>query len=195
LEIKNMDIKSSFSFAAVTPEKWEDFEALFGARGACGGCWCMHWRLNSKDFEEGKGEQNRNSMKKMILSGKKPGILVYNGDEPVAWCSVSPRENFVYFKTSRTFKPVDDKKVWAITCLFTRKEYRRKGLTTAILGFVQEHVKNEGGKIIEAYPFDLQGQELPDSFVWKGLYQSYIKAGFKEIARRSGKRPIVRYYL
>lgn len=28
-----------------TRERWSDLERLFGERGACGGCWCMHRRL------------------------------------------------------------------------------------------------------------------------------------------------------
>ena len=31
----------SFEFHPLTKDRWIDFEALFGARGAYGGCWCM----------------------------------------------------------------------------------------------------------------------------------------------------------
>ncbi len=30
--------------APLTGENWPDLEALFGPRGAVGGCWCMYWR-------------------------------------------------------------------------------------------------------------------------------------------------------
>ena len=33
-----------------TREHWSDLAALFGARGACGGCWCMFWRQTGADF-------------------------------------------------------------------------------------------------------------------------------------------------
>jgi hypothetical protein len=29
----------------LTRERWPDFETLFGATGACAGCWCMRLRL------------------------------------------------------------------------------------------------------------------------------------------------------
>jgi len=35
-------------FYPVTPARWPDFETLFGEKGACGGCWCMLWRLTRK---------------------------------------------------------------------------------------------------------------------------------------------------
>jgi hypothetical protein len=28
-------------FHELTSERWGDLEALFGERGACGGCWCV----------------------------------------------------------------------------------------------------------------------------------------------------------
>ena len=38
-----------------TREHWSDLAALFGARGACGGCWCMFWRQTGADFAARKG--------------------------------------------------------------------------------------------------------------------------------------------
>ncbi|HEB84575.1 MAG TPA: N-acetyltransferase, partial [Bacteroidetes bacterium] len=35
---------STLEVYPLSPERWGDFEALFGERGACGGCWCMYWR-------------------------------------------------------------------------------------------------------------------------------------------------------
>ena len=29
----------------LTPSLWPDFVKLFGKNGACGGCWCMWWRV------------------------------------------------------------------------------------------------------------------------------------------------------
>lgn len=34
----------TLTFHPLTPKRWPDVEKLFGARGACGGCWCMFWR-------------------------------------------------------------------------------------------------------------------------------------------------------
>jgi len=70
-------------------------EKLFGARGACAGCWCMYWRRPRKDFTVGKGVGNKRAFKKLITSGHVPGIMAYDGDEPIGWCSVAPREMFV----------------------------------------------------------------------------------------------------
>ena len=84
----------NLDFHPVTPERWSDFETLFGERGACGGCWCMWWRLKRSEFEKQKGEGNKRAMKKIITSGEVPGVLAYKDGQPVAWCSVGPREVF-----------------------------------------------------------------------------------------------------
>jgi hypothetical protein len=47
-------------------------------------------------------------------------------------------------------------------------------------------------KIIEAYPSELK-KDLPDVFVWTGIASAFIQAGFKEAARNSKTRPIMRF--
>ena len=58
------------SFEPLTIEKWGDFVSLFGERGACGGCWCMLWRLSRKEFESQKGDTNKLAMKTIVAAGK-----------------------------------------------------------------------------------------------------------------------------
>ena len=55
--------KHKLTFSPLDKERWKDFEILFGARGACGGCWCMSWRLARSDFEKQKGDGNKRAMK------------------------------------------------------------------------------------------------------------------------------------
>ena len=41
----------SLQFHGLTRERRDDFEILFGRRGACSGCWCMWWRSKRKVYE------------------------------------------------------------------------------------------------------------------------------------------------
>ncbi|MDB5227656.1 MAG: GCN5-related N-acetyltransferase [Bacteroidota bacterium] len=61
-EVKLNKMKTSYK--PLTKETWKDFEILFGSNGACGGCWCMWWKLGRKDFAANKGDGN----KKLIRS-------------------------------------------------------------------------------------------------------------------------------
>jgi GNAT superfamily N-acetyltransferase len=182
-------------FLPVTKKRWTDFETLFGERGACGGCWCMFWRLPRKEFESQKGEGNRKAMKTIIQAGKIPGILGFSQDRPVAWCSVAPRDEFSALDRSRILKPVDNLPVWSISCFFVEKKYRRKGLSTQMIKAAVDYVKKNGGSVVEAYPVEPKKDKMADAFAWTGLASAFIKAGFKECARRSSTRPIMRFYI
>jgi hypothetical protein len=53
----------------LTLERWDDFATLFGHNGACGGCWCMFWRLKRPDFLRGKGDGNKNAIHQLVKAG------------------------------------------------------------------------------------------------------------------------------
>lgn len=178
----------------LTKERWADFEKLFGERGACGGCWCMWWRLKRADFERQKGDGNKKSMQAIVDSGEVPGILGYWRGEPVAWCSVAPRENFPVLDRSRVLKRVDETPVWSIVCFFVEKAHRGKGLSAQLIKAALAHAQGQGGKVVEAYPVAPK-KAWPPAFVWTGLASVFRKAGFIEVARRSEPRPVMRYYL
>lgn len=181
------------SYAAFAAERWPDFEKLFGPRGACGGCWCMFWRLLRKEFEAGKGEGNRRAMKALVDGGTVPGVLAYAGDEPIGWCSVSPRESFPALANSRIFQPVDDQPVWSVTCLFVHRKFRKQGVSVGLLRAAAAHVKRNGGRMVEGYAVEPKSDKpIPAAFAWNGTAAAYEKAGFKEVLRRSETRPIMR---
>ena len=184
---------SELEFHLLTPERWEDLERLFGARGACGGCWCMLWRLSRSQFERQKGEQNRAALRALVGSGEVPGILAYAGGRPAGWCAVARREEFPVLERSRVLKRVDEEPVWSVVCLFVDKAFRRRGVSMGLLRAAIEHVKRSGGKIDEGYPVEPKKDRMPDVFAWTGLASAYRKAGFTECLRRSETRPIMRY--
>ena len=117
----------SFEAHPLTSDRWSDFETLFGAKGACGGCWCMFPRLRRSEYERLKGDGNRRAMKKRVDSGRVPGLLGYVERKPVAWCSIEPRGLIGSLARSRILAPVDDEPVWSIVCLFLSKSHRGKG--------------------------------------------------------------------
>ena len=206
--------KKGLKFKQLTKSTWKDFETLFGERGACGGCWCMYMRQKRQEFKQLKGENNKKEMKKLVDKKTTIGLIAYIGKEPVGWCSVAPREDFVRFETSKVLKPVDDKPVWSIVCFFVDKKYRKQGLSVEIIkGAVEfcrklseaskipgkssskEKKAGQPRRIIEGYPVVPYKENIPAAFAWNGLPNAFIKAGFKEVARRSKTRPIMRYYL
>jgi GNAT superfamily N-acetyltransferase len=179
----------------LTPKRWKDLLNLFGVRGACGGCWCMWWRMTRSEFNRKKGEGNKKALKKIVDKGEVPGILAYAGKEPIGWCAVAPREAFSSLERSRILKRVDDQPIWSVVCFFVAKPYRNKGITVALLKAATEYVKKQGGRIVEGYPVEPKTEKFPDVFANTGLASAFRQAGFKEVARRSKTRPIMRYQI
>jgi GNAT superfamily N-acetyltransferase len=178
--------------APLTPERWGDFEALFGPRGACGGCWCMTPRLSSAQYERQKGAGNRRAMQRLVSSGTVPGVLGYLGKTAVAWCAIEPRASFPRLGRSRVLKPVDDLPVWSIACFFVHKDWRGRGLSVALIDGAVRHARRCGAKIVEAYPVEPEKHPMPAVFAYTGLASAFRRAGFAEVARRSPTRPIMR---
>jgi GNAT superfamily N-acetyltransferase len=180
-------------FEPLNKNNWKDFEMLFGVKGACGGCWCMSWRLRAADFNKNKGDAHRKAMKGLVKKSS-PGILAYANEKPTGWCAVAPREEYLRFENSKLLQRVDDKPVWSVSCFFIAKEFRRKGLSLPLLKAATDFAFDKGAEIVEGYPIDAKKGRMPDVFVWTGLASVFEKAGFKEVLRRSEGRPIMRFY-
>jgi GNAT superfamily N-acetyltransferase len=180
------------TFHSATPGRWRDIETLFGERGACAGCWCMYWRRKRSVWEKQKGAGNKQAFKKIVRAGPPPGVLGYAKGEPVGWCAIAPRASNPVLGNSRVLKPVDEQRVWSVTCLFIRRDWRRKGLSSKLIGAAAALAKKHGARLVEGYPTDPKGKRQGDAFVWTGLVRSFEEAGFVEVARRSPARPIMR---
>jgi len=176
----------------LTPDRWDDLETLFGERGACGGCWCMWWKLSRAEWTAGKGTKNKNALKKIVESGISPGIIAYDGAQPVGWCALEPRENYPVLTRSRSFTPIDNQPVWSITCFFIKNTHRRKGLSVALLKAAAKYAKKKRAKLLEGYPSVVHKDNVPGPFIWTGTESAFKKAGFVEVARPSASRRIMR---
>lgn len=179
-------------FKPLTPRCWGAFRELFGERGACGGCWCMLWRVPRSDFERQKGDGNEAAMRQIVEAGEVPGILAFYEGRPVAWCAVAPRICYPALERSRVLRRVDNSPVWSISCLFVAKPFRRRGVSVRLLRAAVAHAGRRGGKIVEGYPVEPRKGEMPDVFAHTGLASAFLRAGFTECLRRSETRPIMR---
>ena len=183
---------NAIEFQPLTPQRWSDLEQLFGERGACGGCWCMAWRQTRTEYEANKGERNRRAFQKLVRSGAQPGVLAYDGNTPIGWCAIAPREQYTVLQRSRTLTPVDDQPVWSVSCFFITRPYRRRGVSVQLLNAAVEFARGRGASIIEGYPVLATTGKLPDAFAWTGVPGTFVRAGFREVARPSRTRPIMR---
>jgi len=191
-----MDIKVH----PLTPQRWPDLEALFNARGCsvARGCWCMYYRVSGKGAYTRPGDAQRelahDALKELATADPPAGLIGYDGDTPVGWVSLGPREDFVKLQNSPTMKPVDDEPVWSIVCLVVPSEYRKQGVARAMLKGAVAYARKRGVKLIEGYPVDKSKGGAPDA-PWFGSLAMFDELGFEEVARRKPARPVVRLQL
>jgi GNAT superfamily N-acetyltransferase len=195
LETMETDLLSHLTFEPLTTANWLKFVQLFGEKGACGNCWCMYYRLTKAEWTEGKYEDgNKEALHELVRAQKPTGMLGFYEGQAVAWAAFAPREDFTKLSRSRVHKRIDGLAVWSIPCLYIHKDFRRLGVSVALLKGLVKYATEQGIGVIEAYPTIPTKGVLPDSFVWTGLYSAYLKAGFEVVDRTSRNRPMVRYY-
>lgn len=181
----------------VTPARWPDLEAVFGARGCsvARSCWCMAYRRSGSQYpswpDRSRAKANRSDLKSLVKKGNTPGLIAYQGKVPVGWVSLGPREEFARLKRSPVMKPVDDKPVWSIICFVVPLAYRGQGVGHALLQGAIAYARKHGVTLIEAYPVDKRARSKDDA-MWFGPKSMYDRVGFKEVARRKPARPVVR---
>ncbi|SIO34654.1 Acetyltransferase (GNAT) family protein [Rhodovulum sp. ES.010] len=176
----------------IGPATWPTFEAVMGANGGCGGCWCMLWRRTAKEMEASKGDGNRRAMRKIFEDGAVPGLVAMSGDAPAGWIQIDRRAAFPRLASSRVLKPVDDEDVWSVSCFFIEKRFRRQGLSRRLLRAAVDWAGSQGAPVVEGYPIDTPRAKYPPVYAWTGFAQAFRDAGFVEVARRSETRPIMR---
>ena len=178
----------------LTPERWPDLERLFGAKGACAGCWCMWMRVPLAEFnrgKRGKGGGNRRALRALVQR-QPPGLIAYAAGEPVGWVAVAPREEYQRLERSRVLAPVAGERVWSASCFFIKPSHRGNGLNAALLEAAAEFARQGGAACLEGYPTTNRTERRPSAFVFTGFESTFRRAGFREIARRSPVRPILR---
>jgi len=91
-------------------------------------------------------------------------------------------------------KRIDNESVWSIPCFFVSRHFRLLGVSEALIKGVIIYARENGIKIIEAYPTIPTTEKLPDPYAWIGFYKSFERAGFKIVDRTSKNRPMVRFF-
>jgi GNAT superfamily N-acetyltransferase len=187
--------ETDLTFHPLTPERWEDFEALVGASGACAGCWCMWWRLTSREFRDSAGPINRERFRACVKEPMPPGVLAYQAQRVVGWCAVAPREKYRRLASSRILQPLDATPVWSITCLYIAKSNRRQGLTRRLIEAACVFAESFGASVIEAYPRVSPDKPLSPLSLYTGTERSFARAGFQVAANPTAVRRIMRKQL
>lgn len=185
--------RASIEVHPVTPDRWADLVELFQRPGPRGGrqvsanCWCMYWRRRGNVFDDQWGDGNKRALGEIVRAGREPGLLAYLDGEAVGWVSVAPRDEFPRIEHSPTIRPIDDKPVWSINCFYIHRSAKRNGVARALLRAAVDHARAHGATLVEGYPV-----RPGDGDPFTGFEDMFLAEGFREVARRSPRRSIVR---
>jgi GNAT superfamily N-acetyltransferase len=148
----------------------------------------MYWRGASL----GKASATANHDALAARAGRRPppGLVGYVDGRPVGWVQVGARREFVRLVRSRTLAPVDDAPVWCVNCFFIHRRARRRGVAGGLLRAAVEFARAHGAATVEAYPVDRGDARAAD--LYTGTVGLFERAGFREVARRTPDRPIMR---
>jgi GNAT superfamily N-acetyltransferase len=175
---------NSWVFRTVTPQNWDDFTALFQARGGPRPCWCMLWRLDVQGKTAPRAGADRSAAMQALVQADMPiGVLGYDQDLPVAWCSIAPRARF-----GASLAPETKGNIWSLTCFFIRPAYRKQQGFVALLAAAEATALANGANKIEAYPV------APDSPSYRfcGFVPNFESAGYRHIDTAGTRRHVMR---
>jgi GNAT superfamily N-acetyltransferase len=180
----------------------EDLQEIFGTRGPAAMCQCQRFKLRPREAFRNFGvEERAHRLREQTECGNPQsettsGLVAYLDGEPVGWCAVEPRSE--YEGLLRTFRvPWEgrdedkaDSTVWAVTCLFTRAGFRRRGVSRALARAAVEFARERGARAIEAYPMTTKNALLEE--LHPGTEATFAAAGFTEVSRPTLRRAVVR---
>jgi GNAT superfamily N-acetyltransferase len=181
---------------------WEELQRVFGTRGPAARCQCQRYKLQPREsFAKFPVEVRAERLREQTDCGHPEaeatsGLVAFLDDEPVGWCAVEPRtaydgllrNNRVPWE-GRDEDRTDDS-VWALTCVFARAGYRKRGISHALVRAAVEHARGRGARALEGYPINTANVIEEELHV--GTVPAFSEAGFVEISRPTKRRVVMR---
>ena len=132
------------------------------------------------------------AISRTVAAGTPVGILAYDSDEPVAWCSIAPLETHQNLPGQGPLGDTSDAEgVWSLPCFFVRSDIRRQGLTRQLITAAINYAEDHGAKSIEAYPIV---QDSPGNR-FMGFVSTFEANGFKKVRTLDTLRIMMRLHL
>lgn len=182
---------------------WEDLQTVLGTRGVASRCQCQRYKLRPREsFASFPVEERGQRLREQTDCGNQrasttSGIVAYLEHEPVGWCAVEPRTAFTGLVRNNRVPWVDraedktDDSVWAVTCLFARAGFRKRGVGRALVRAAVSFARERGARALEGYPMTTTTNALLEE-LHVGTFAMFADAGFAEVSRPTLRRAVLR---
>jgi GNAT superfamily N-acetyltransferase len=165
-----------------TPERYDDIVATLNTS-----CLCQYWRMTSSEYSHSSDEVRQAALRRQLAETPAPGLLAYEGAEPVGWIGFAPRERSGRLVRSKTIPRLDDLPVWAIYCFTVRVGHRRQGIARALLDGVIAYAREHAVPALEAYPVDTAGRRIHATAAYVGTAGMFERAGFRRVVETAAR--------
>ena len=181
---------------------FEDLQEILGTRGPGSRCQCQRYKLLPREsFASVPSDVRADRLRRQTDCGhpsaqETSGLVAYAGSQPVGWCAVEPRCHYDglvrVFKVPWEGRDEDkaDESVWAVTCLFTRAGFRRRGVSRALARAAVDFARERGASALEAYPMTTTRAIAEELHV--GTCDTFAGAGLQEVSRPTLRRAVMR---
>ena len=194
----------AFSVVPANEASWDDLQTVFGERGSARSCQCQRYKLAPREaFSKFSAEERARRLREQTNPGTPDadattGLIAYLDGEPVGWCAVQPRTAYPgllrVYRTPWEGRSEDkaDASVWAVTCVFVRAGFRRRGVAYALAAAAVDYAKSRGARALEAYPMRSEIGEITWDEIHVGAQSIFADAGMAEVSRPGIRRAVMR---
>jgi len=192
----------AISIVPANEASWEDMQMVFGTRGMASRCQCQRYKLRPRaSFASFPAEERAHRLRRQTDCGHPEsdttsGLIAYLDGEPVGWCAIEPRTAYAGLLRNNRIpwegraEDKTDDSIWAVTCLFTRAGFRKRGVSRALARAAVDFARERGARAIEGYPMTTKKAILEELHV--GSEGVFADAGFTEVSRPTPRRVVMR---
>ena len=203
--MQNLRMTATESAISVVPANeatWEDLQTVFGTTGPAARCQCQRFKLKRKEYFAGfPVEQRADRLRQQTDAGHPEsdttcGLVAYFDGEPVGWCAVEPRSHYEGLVRNNRVpwagrdEDKADESVWAVTCFFVRKGFRRGGVSRTLAAAAVDFARDGGARAIEGYPITSKNVIIEELLV--GTVSVFADAGLSVVSRPTLRRVVMR---
>lgn len=182
----------------------DDIDVIFGTKGYPARCRCQRFRTTGEEWwhdpipvEERIFRLRQQTDCGYPDSETTSGLVAYLDSEPVGWCAVDRRSEYLRLGQTpwkgRRAEDKDDDSVWAVTCFVVRVGFRGRGITYRLAEASVDHARERGARALEAYPMEPDsGQVITWGEIHVGHRTVFEAAGFTEVSHPSKRRAVMR---
>lgn len=188
-----------YSVTALGPEHASELVALFEREGCQ--CFCRWWHFGGD--KNGwlarvahAPDDNRRELESAVASGSDEmrGVVAIAAERVIGWMKLAPAATMSKLYAQKPYRglPCLEREragVFVVGCFLVDPEWRRRGVSEALLERGVELAQSWGARAIEAFP--RSAEPISEELLWTGAPSVFRRTGF-EVVDASGPYPVLR---